>query len=194
MTPAEAKKFLKANNIKFILAQFVDIHGSAKAKAVPVEHLDMVLTDGAGFAGFALWGFGMGPHGPDYMAVGDPSTLQVIPWMPGFARMATYGHVNGKPYAYDSRVALKNAARQAGEKRPDAVHGHRARVHAAQARRATAASRRADDSDALEKPCYDYKGLARSAAFLERLVDAIARRSASTSIRSITKTRTASSK
>ena len=54
-----------------MLAQFVDIHGAAKAKAVPVEHLDMVLTDGAGFAGFALWGFGMGPHGPDYMAVGD---------------------------------------------------------------------------------------------------------------------------
>ena len=95
---AEAKKFLKANNIKFILAQFVDIHGAAKAKAVPVEHLDMVLTDGAGFAGFALWGFGMGPHGPDYMAVGDLDTLQMIPWMPGFARMATWGHVNGKPY------------------------------------------------------------------------------------------------
>ena len=59
-----------------MLAQFVDIHGAAKAKAVPVEHLDMVLGDGAGFAGFALWGFGMGPHGPDYMAVGDLATLQ----------------------------------------------------------------------------------------------------------------------
>ena len=71
MKPSEAKKWLKEKNIKFILAQFVDIHGAAKAKAVPVEHYDMVLGDGAGFAGFALWGFGMGPHGPDYMAVGD---------------------------------------------------------------------------------------------------------------------------
>jgi glutamine synthetase len=108
MTPAEAKKFLNANDIKFILAQFVDIHGSAKAKAVPSEHLEMLLTDGAGFAGFALWGFGMGPHGPDYMAVGDLSTLHVVPWMPGFARMTTYGHVHGKPYPYDTRVALRN--------------------------------------------------------------------------------------
>ena len=58
-----------------MLAQFVDIHGAAKAKAVPVEHYDMVLGDGAGFAGFALWGFGMGPHGPDYMAVGDLDTV-----------------------------------------------------------------------------------------------------------------------
>ena len=39
MTPQQAKKFLKDNDIRFILAQFVDIHGSAKAKAVPVEHL-----------------------------------------------------------------------------------------------------------------------------------------------------------
>jgi glutamine synthetase len=30
-----------------------------------------------------------------------------------------------------------------------------------------------DDSDNLEKPCYDYKGLARSAAFLDRLVTSL---------------------
>ena len=71
MNAAEAQALFAKHEIKFVLAQFVDIHGAAKAKAVPVEHLDMVLSDGAGFAGFALWGFGMGPHGPDYMAVGD---------------------------------------------------------------------------------------------------------------------------
>jgi glutamine synthetase len=31
----------------------------------------------------------------------------------------------------------------------------------------------ADATDTLEKPCYDYKGLARSSAFLERLVDSV---------------------
>src|SRR5258706_8902124 len=107
MNQQAAKKFFEEHKIRYVLAQFVDIHGAAKAKAVPVEHLEMVLTDGAGFAGFALWGFGMGPHGPDYMAVGDLSTLMRIPWMPGFARLATYGHVHGKPYAYDSRGVLK---------------------------------------------------------------------------------------
>jgi len=86
MTPAEAKQFFEKHGIRYILAQFVDIHGAAKAKAVPAEHLEMVLKDGAGFAGFALWGFGMGPHGPDYMAVGDLDTLTPIPWMPGYAR------------------------------------------------------------------------------------------------------------
>jgi glutamine synthetase len=51
---------LRAQDVRYVLAQFVDIHGVAKAKSVPVEHLHMVLGDGAGFAGFALWGFGMG--------------------------------------------------------------------------------------------------------------------------------------
>src|ERR1700754_2675150 len=98
MSPQAARKFLKANSVKYILAQFVDIHGAAKAKAVPVEHLDMVLNEGAGFAGFAVWGLGMGPHGPDYLARGDLSTLSLLPWMPGFARMACDGYVQGKPY------------------------------------------------------------------------------------------------
>ena len=82
MTPDAAKALIKEHGIKFILAQFVDIHGAAKAKAVPAEHLEMILSDGAGFAGFALWGFGMWPHGPDYMAVGELATLQPLPWMP----------------------------------------------------------------------------------------------------------------
>jgi len=36
MTREAAKAFLEANQIKFVLAQFVDIHGVAKTKAVPV--------------------------------------------------------------------------------------------------------------------------------------------------------------
>ena len=108
MNTAAAKEYLHKREIKYVLAQFVDIHGAAKAKAVPVEHLDMVLTGGAGFAGFAMWGFGMGPHGPDYMAVGDLDTLSAIPWMPGYARIVCNGVVKGQPYPYCSRVALKN--------------------------------------------------------------------------------------
>src|SRR3979411_2258905 len=97
MNQQAAKKFFEEHKIRYVLAQFVDIHGAAKAKAVPVEHLEMVLTDGAGFAGFAVWGLGMGPEGPDYMAVGDLSTLMDIPWMPGYARIICNGVVNKVP-------------------------------------------------------------------------------------------------
>jgi len=109
MTPAQAKKWFDEHQTRYVLAQFVDIHGAAKAKAVPVEHYDMVIGDGAGFAGFAVWGLGMGPHGPDFMGVGDPETLCDVPWMPGFSRIACDGHVKGEPYSFCSRVTLKRA-------------------------------------------------------------------------------------
>ena len=83
MTLEEAKKFLDANEVKFVLAQFVDMHGVAKTKAVPVSHLEDVLEAGAGFAGFAVWGLRLSPHESDYMARGDLNTLSLTPWHPG---------------------------------------------------------------------------------------------------------------
>jgi glutamine synthetase len=172
MTPQAAKKFLKDNAVKFVLAQFVDIHGSAKAKAVPAEHLDMVLEDGAGFAGFALWGLGMGPHGPDYMARGDLATLSLVPWMPGFARLACDGYVKGEPYRYCSRVALKRQLAALADRKLTLYTGIEPEFMLLR-RNDDGSLAPFDDSDALEKPCYDYKGLARSAAFIERLVDSL---------------------
>jgi len=168
MTPAEAKQFFEKHGIRYILAQFVDIHGAAKAKAVPVEHLEMVLTDGAGFAGFALWGFGMGPHGPDYMAVGDLDTLTPIPWMPGYARMCTWGHVNGKPYAFDCRTALKRQLDALAAKGMTLFTGIEPEFMLLK-RGPDGRILPGDDTDTLEKPCYDYKGLARQSEFLDQL-------------------------
>lgn len=106
MTPIEAKQFLADHQVKFILAQFVDIHGTAKTKAVPACHFEDILNPGAGFAGFAVWGLGQQPHSHDFMAVGDPATLSLVPWMPGFARIVCVGHVDGQPYPYDARFVL----------------------------------------------------------------------------------------
>jgi glutamine synthetase len=167
-----AQKFMKDNGVKYVLAQFVDIHGSAKAKAVPAEHLDMVLTDGAGFAGFAVWGLGMGPHGPDFMAVGDASTLTSVPWMPGYARIVCDGHVKGKPYPYCSRVTLKNALAELAKQGLTMYTGIEPEFMLL-GRSESGALAPCDATDDLEKPCYDYKGLARSSEFLGRLVDAL---------------------
>ena len=68
----EAQRYLKSQDVQYVLAQFVDIHGVAKAKSVPVEHLGTVMSDGAGFAGFAICGVGIEPHGPDFMAKWRP--------------------------------------------------------------------------------------------------------------------------
>jgi glutamine synthetase len=171
MKPQAAKKMLDEHGIKYILAQFVDIHGSAKAKAVPVEHLDMILNDGAGFAGFAVWGLGMGPHGPDYMARGDLATLSPIPWMPGFARIVCDGYVHDKPYQYCSRVILKRQLAELKKRGMTMYTGVEPEFMLIK-RLDDASLAPVDDSDVLEKPCYDYKGLARASQFLDALTTA----------------------
>ncbi len=171
-TLAEAQAFLETNQVKFILAQFVDIHGAAKTKAVPASHFEDILTTGAGFAGFAVWGFGMNPSSRDYLAVGDLSTLSLVPWMPGFARIVCNGHVDGQPYPYDARVILLNQLAKLKAQGLTLYTGlepefallkkdEQGRLHPF------------DGTDTLDKPCYDYKGLSRSAPFLEKLVSSL---------------------
>jgi glutamine synthetase len=172
MNLEQAKQFFAQHGIRYVLAQFVDIHGSAKAKAVPIEHLEMVLTEGAGFAGFALWGFGMGPEGPDYMAVGDLSTLQTIPWMPGYARIICNGTVKGKPYPYCSRVALQAQLARLKERGLTMYTGIEPEFMLL-TRRADGSLGPADASDTLDKPCYDYKGLSRTRPVLDEMVGAL---------------------
>jgi glutamine synthetase len=169
MNRDEARKFCDDNNIRYVLAQFVDIHGAAKAKAVPVEHLDMVLTDGAGFAGFALWGFGMGPEGPDYMAVGELATLSAIPWMPGYARLVCNGVVNQKSYPFCSRVALKAQLERLKDRGLTMFTGIEPEFMLL-ARRPDGSLGPADATDDLDKPCYDYKGLYRTREVLDEMV------------------------
>ena len=172
MNREDAQKFCREHGVRYVLAQFVDIHGSAKAKAVPVEHLDMVLTDGAGFAGFAVWGLGMGPEGPDYMAVGDLSTLSLIPWMPGYARLICNGVVNRKSYPYCSRVALKAQTARLEERGYTLFTGIEPEFMLL-SRRADGSLGPADPTDDLDKPCYDYKGLYRTREALDEMVSGL---------------------
>ena len=172
MTPAEAKAFLADNNVKYVLAQFVDIHGAAKAKAVPVDHFDDILTNGAGFAGFAIWGMGIDPHGPDYMAVGDLATLSLVPWQPGFARIVCDGHVHGKPWGIDARVTLKQQLKRL-EARGLTFYTGLEPEFSLLKKTAEGQIVPCDDSDTLAKPCYDYKGLSRARGFVEKLTDSL---------------------
>ena len=169
MNLKQAQKFLKDNQVRYVLAQFVDIHGVAKTKSVPVSHFEDILTTGAGFAGFAVWGMGMAPHDADYMAIGDLSTLSLLPWQPGYARIVCDGTVKGKPYPFDTRLVLKQMVAKAKAKGWTVNIGIEPEFMVLK-RRADGSIGPADETDVLEKPCYDYKGLSRERDFLERLV------------------------
>ncbi|MGZ8252046.1 MAG: type III glutamate--ammonia ligase [Methylophilaceae bacterium] len=171
-TLAEAKKFLKDNNVKYILAQFVDIHGVAKVKSVPAAHLESILKGGAGFAGGAIWGMGIAPNGPDYMAVGELSTLSLIPWQPGYARIICDGHVEGKPYGHDSRVVLKNQIARLAKNGWTLYTGLEPEFSLLK-KDEFGNIHPVDDTDTLQKPCYDYKGITRQSAYLEKLTESL---------------------
>ena len=172
MTPQEAKTFIQEHDIQFVLAQFVDIHGVAKTKSVPADHLDDVLTEGAGFAGFAAWGLGQDPQDHDFMAVGDLSTLSLVPWQPGYARMVCDGTVDGKPWPFDTRFILKQQLARVAEKGWTINTGLEPEFLLLK-RNDDGSVSPADATDTLEKPCYDYKGLSRSRVFLEKLVSSL---------------------
>ena len=164
----QAQQHLRAHGVSYVLAQFVDIHGVAKAKSVPVAHLDTVLTDGAGFAGFAICGVGIEPHGPDFMAVGDLKTMSLVPWQPGLARIVCEGHVEGEPWAYDSRVTLRKQVDRLAQRDLTMFTGLEPEFSLLR-RTEGGGIEPCDSSDTLQKPCYDYKGLSRTRAYLEKL-------------------------
>ncbi|MBS0267913.1 MAG: type III glutamate--ammonia ligase [Proteobacteria bacterium] len=169
---AGAKQFLSQNHVRYVLAQFVDIYGVAKSKAVPVDHLEDILTDGVGFAGGGVFGLRLEPHEPEYMVVGDLSTLTLIPWAPGYARMMGTGTVNGKPHAIDTRNILKGQIERLAKRGWTLLTGIEPEFSLLE-RRSDGAVMPFDSTDCLQKPAYDFRGLSRARTFLERVTECL---------------------
>jgi len=76
---------LSAQGIHSVLAQFVDLHGVAKGKLVPLGKLHDWVDTGAGFAGPSIWGAGLGRFGPrsEYHGRVQIESLRPLPFMPG---------------------------------------------------------------------------------------------------------------
>nr|WP_297426438.1 type III glutamate--ammonia ligase [uncultured Acinetobacter sp.] len=168
----EVQKVIDEHQLKYVLAQFVDIHGAAKTKSVPISGLKAIEGAGVGFAGFAICGMGMQPHGPDFMVKGNLSQLTPVPWQPGYGRVVCEGYVNGQPHAYDSRYVLRKQVERLAEKGWTLNTGLEPEFSLFR-RDESGKLTLVDHSDNLDKPCYDYKGLSRSREFLERLTEAL---------------------
>lgn len=169
---AEVQQAIDEHQLKYVLAQFVDIHGAAKTKSVPISGLKAIETNGVGFAGFAISGMGMQPHGPDFMVKGDLSSLIPVPWQPGYGRVVCEGYVNGEPHVYDSRYVLRRQVERLTEKGWTLNTGLEPEFSLFR-RTEDGKLKIIDESDNLDKLCYDYKGLSRSRQFLEKLTEAL---------------------
>ncbi len=165
----EVRKQLQQDKIEYILTQFVDIHGSAKAKMVPINHFDDVIDAGAGFAGGALPGMGQGPHSHDMMARIDLDTYTPLPWKEGVARFASDLYVDGKPHPHCPRVNLKRILSNAREQGFVFNVGIEPE-HFLVKRNDDGSISLWDATDTLGKPCYDYKGISVAMDYLKDMM------------------------
>lgn len=167
---------LKEDGIEFLVVQFVDIHGSAKSKMVPVECYDDVIDVGAGFAGGALWGVGQGPHSHDLMARIDVSTYTPLPWMPNTARFAADLFVDGQPHPWCPRTNLKRMLSSPAAQGKIFNVGMEPEFFLV-TRQADGSIQpwNPDGSDSLAKPCYDFRSMAPAMQFLQELTTGLNR-------------------
>lgn len=96
-TPTLAQR-VAADEVNFILATFVDLNGKPCAKLVPAQAVEMLETEGVGFAGYAAGALGQQPSDPDLMAIPDPSSYTLLSFLrPGLAMVHCDPHVLGQP-------------------------------------------------------------------------------------------------
>ncbi|MXZ29389.1 MAG: type III glutamate--ammonia ligase [Acidimicrobiia bacterium] len=149
-----------ADGVEFIYAMFTEMHGKPCAKLVPVSNLDGLMTEGAGFAGFAAGPIGQTPADPDILAIPDPDSYMRLPWQPDVAVMQCDPTVEGVRWPYAPRVILRRALAAAAERNLVLKVGVEAE-YSLVARNEDGTIRVADERDLSDLPCYDARGLTR---------------------------------
>jgi glutamine synthetase len=167
-TADDVRRLVREGDVEFLFAQFVDMHGKPNAKLVPAHHLDDLLDDGAGFAGFAAGDIGQGPHDPDLIAMPDVSSYTPLPWRSGVARFACDVTVEGEEWPYCPRTILRHQLKRAADL------GYEFRIGAELEyflvrRREDGSIEIADALDTLDQPCYDMRGLTRNLDFVSQV-------------------------
>ena len=164
----DVERHIRENDIEFLFAQFVDMHGKPNAKLVPARHLDGLLEDGAGFAGFAAGAIGQQPNDPDIAAMPDVRSYTPLPWRPGVARLACDVTVEGEDWPYCPRTLLRRQLERARSLGYEFMVG--AELEYFLVKRAEDGTiTLADELDTLEQPCYDMRALTRNLDFVSQV-------------------------
>jgi glutamine synthetase len=168
----EVRDLVQSRGIQFLFAQFVDMHGKPSAKLVPAHHLDDLLTEGAGFAGFAAGEVGQRPNDPDLSAIPDVASFTPLPWLPEIARFACDLQVDGEPWPYCPRTILRNQIDRA------AALGYEFKIgieleYFLVRRLEDGSIEVADRLDTLDQPCYDMRALTRNFDFVSQVAHAV---------------------
>lgn len=150
-----------ADGVRFILATFVDLNGKPCAKLVPVQALDMLETEGVGFAGYAAGPLGQTPADPDLIAIPDASSYTPLPFVrPDLAMVQCDLYVEGKLWPFSPRVILRTMLDRLAQRGLTLQVGAEAEYFLVKQDQ-DGRVRIADERDTAERPCYDARGLTR---------------------------------
>lgn len=178
ITPATfqaLREKLAADGVHSLMAQFTDVHGVARGKLLPLNQLELLMTEGVGFAGPSIWGTGLPRTGPrsEYYGRGQVDSVRALPWLPGIARVVCDGYVAGEPFDACPRQVLKRQLARLAERGWSLRTGIEPEFFLL--RRTADGFEPADPLDRLDKPSYDLKSLPRQREFLHQLADGLTR-------------------
>jgi glutamine synthetase len=159
-------KVAAEKGIKYFLISFTDLFGAQRAKLVPAAAIDEMVTNGAGFAGFATW-LDMSPADSDMFAKPDVSSLIQLPWKPEVGWLAADLWMDGKPVEQAPRNLLKTLIGKA------AGHGLQMKsgVECEFFLITPDGAEIADAADRQAKPCYDQQALMRRYDVITEICD-----------------------
>ena len=164
------------DRVQYLLAQFVDLHGSPKVKLVPAGLLDNLIDDGVAFAGAALPGLGQAPNSHDMMARIDLDSYTLVPWTDGIARFASDLFVDGQPHMFCPRQNLKRVLAKVRQDGYTFNVGIEPEHHLVSKKKdGSVVVWDPNDVDNLRNPCYDFKGTSNATNYLRKMMDAMSR-------------------
>jgi glutamine synthetase len=167
----EVRRRLEQDKIDYILAQYVDLHGTPRCKGVPARKFADLVAGSAGFAGAAVWGMGQGPHSHDMIARPDLRSYTRVPWEDGVARFACDIRVDDREWPYCSRTVLRHAVARLRDAGYTLMAGIEAEHILVQRRDdGSVVPFDPDRIDTAAKPCYDFKSLSANMPYLRTLV------------------------
>lgn len=165
---AEIKDSLKQKGVEYCIGAYVDIHGVPKGKVVPIDHLEHMAAGSERYTGYALDGLGQLPNEDELTSVPDLDRIIQLPWESKVAWMPADNHFQGKPYALNTRVALKNVLEQAKTMGLGFNLGIECEIYLL--RREEDGSLSVPEKDnKLVKPCYDLRGFMDQFGWLDKM-------------------------
>lgn len=169
---SQIQQQLKDKGVLYCAGAYVDIHGIPKAKVVPIDHLPQMAAGSERYTGYALDGLGQAPSDDELTSIPDLDHIIQLPWEPKMAWMPADNGFQGKPYALNTRVALKNMLVQAAEMGFGLNLGIECEIYLLK-QNADGTLSVPNPDDKLTKPCYDLRGFMDNFSWLDKMAQTI---------------------